>query len=133
LRVRLPIKSFNFSIYSILGSLWPWGLHRLEGDEYLNIFLGVKRSRRLSLLTSRTSLSRLSSQYGIFNISPPYRTPRSDSCTFFTYTCRTNCMLLKILPFPLYISSPSVQELLSRSCLSHLSRAATAALSIERP
>jgi hypothetical protein len=52
----------------------------------------VERGRCVKLTTSPTSLSRLSTQGGILNISQPYRLPRSFTgkvLLFYIVTCST--------------------------------------------
>jgi hypothetical protein len=48
----------------------------LNRNEYQEFLWGVKRGQRISLKTSPLSVSRLSRQCGILNISQPYRSPR---------------------------------------------------------
>jgi hypothetical protein len=43
------------------------------------MFVGIKRSRRARLTNLPPSVSRLSRQCGILDISEPYGTPRSDT------------------------------------------------------
>jgi hypothetical protein len=64
-------------IYLILpAALDPVVYSASNRNEYRKIFLGIKRGLRVRLTFSPLSVSRLSRQCGIFNISQPCRPPR---------------------------------------------------------
>jgi hypothetical protein len=72
-QVLVPMKALNvFKLPNPSSHTMP-----LEFTRHLTemIFLGVKRGRRVSLTTSLASVSRLSRECGILDVSHPYRRP----------------------------------------------------------
>jgi hypothetical protein len=65
-----------FLIYLILPAALSPGVYSAWHNEYHKIFLRGKRDRRARLTTLPSSVSRLSRQCGILDISHPYRPPR---------------------------------------------------------
>jgi hypothetical protein len=74
-----PVRKLNISIDLILpGSPWPGIYSASYKNKYQTqtCLWGVKHGRRLKLTASLPSVSRLSRQCGILNISQPYRPAR---------------------------------------------------------
>jgi hypothetical protein len=87
--VRDPMRWLNFSIFLIiLAALGPGVYSASNRNEYQkqknNGSGRVERGRRVGLTTLRSSVSRLSRQCGILNISQSYRSPRPVTGIFFT-------------------------------------------------
>jgi hypothetical protein len=79
------------------------GLALITTDNLQNrkTFLGVKGGRRVRLTTPPSSVSRLSRQCGILDISQTYRPPRPvEGVAFFNYK---NVNIIKHLIKPIYI------------------------------
>jgi hypothetical protein len=73
-RVRFPVRSLNFfcvNLPNASNGTMAWGCLRIR-----KYFWAVERGQRVRLTVLPPSVSRLSKQYGIFNISQPYRPPR---------------------------------------------------------
>jgi hypothetical protein len=95
-RVSVTIRSMNFFILPN-PSRWHHGpgvYSASNSNEYQKIFLGVKRSRRIRLITSLPSVRQLSRQCGILDISQPYRHPWP--VTFYMLRADLKDQMLKI-------------------------------------
>jgi hypothetical protein len=77
-RVRLLIKSLDFSVYLILqAALWSWGRLSLLTDMSTRNLPGGKGGWRIRLTTSLPSVSRLSSKCVSFDVSQLCGSPQS--------------------------------------------------------
>jgi hypothetical protein len=80
-RVRYPMGEWVFSVYLILSAALGPGIYSASNRNVYqkqenNSLWGVERGRCVGLITLPPSVSRLSRQSGILNISQLYRPPR---------------------------------------------------------
>jgi hypothetical protein len=109
-RVRDPMRWMNFfSVYLIFPTILGLGVYSASNrngyQEQRNKVIGVKRGRRVGLTTLPPSVSKLSKQGGILNISQTYKPPQPVTriALFFSsfYVSRWGCeMLTRVLLLP---------------------------------